>query len=166
MLLQKNQEAKVTKPCRNKEWSTLRKNHICNVGWQSEERLYRTEKKEKKKSLYNDSISSELSPALFHLQQSYCCCPLPPRLVHQAILKTDGTYPTCDALPFLYCIYFATNTNECFKNCFLWHGSFIVIPNFRDVLTFRYFHSNSLVNWSTAQTSSVLVSTFSASFGT
>lgn len=35
-----NCEVKVTKACRNKEQSTLRKNPICVV-WQSEERLYR-----------------------------------------------------------------------------------------------------------------------------
>lgn len=94
----------------------------------------------KEKSLHNDSISSDLSSALFHLQQSYCHCLFPPQLVHWAALKTDGTYSTCDALPIFYCIYFATN-NKMLKTC----GSVVIFPNFRDVLTFRYFHSNSLV---------------------
>ena len=78
-----HREAKVNKPRRNKEWSTLRKNHICNVGGHQKRGFT-----ELKKSLYNDGSSSELSPALSPATKP------PHLLVHQAVQHTPPVMPS------------------------------------------------------------------------
>lgn len=49
----------------------------------------------------SDGINSELSPALFHTQQSHCSCPLTTQLVHQVILRKIQHTP-----PVMLCPYF------------------------------------------------------------